>query len=136
MLFRSVGQSGGPLQQLARRRSSSAGMMTAVVPSALCVPGGDGWSVVGGAALLRLLRRLKMVVPGSSEHGLGPVDTPQSFGFVDLRRTADSAHKAASLRWCSMDRLRLGVVGVFFLERVCCWDLLLCTNSILCLALF
>ena len=110
--------------------------MVAVVPSAFCVPGGDGWSVVGGAALLRLLRRLKMVVPGSSEHGLGPVDAPQSFGFVDLRRTADSARKAAGSVMVLPGSSSLGIVGVIFLDLVCVSEIFfVCMYSVLCLAL-
>ena len=76
-----VGRSGGPVQELHHRCSSSSGMMASVDLRASCVPGWGGGSVVGGSALLRLLRRLKMVVPGSSEHGFSPADATR-FRFL------------------------------------------------------
>ena len=94
-----------------------------------------GWSVVGGAALLRLLRRLKMVVPGFSEHGFSPADAPRGFGFVDLRQVAESAHKAAGSAMVLSGSSLLGFVGVIFLEFVCFWDFVLCMYSVLCVIL-
>ena len=130
-----VGQSGGPVQELAPRRSSSAGMMLSVHLRAPWVPGGDDWSVVDGAALLRLLRRLKMVVPGFSEHGFSPADAPQGFDFVDLRQVAESAHKVAGSAMVLSGSSLLGFVGVIFLKFVCFWDFVLCMYSVLCVIL-